>query len=87
MINQIQENKESSADKAPENAAQMAKEIYRLAGLGVERVTGALDVVDENETSNRLAQQNRQEESILRTNELQEPTQRINLWQRFNYVV
>jgi hypothetical protein len=87
MVNKIQENQESGQNKAPENAAQMAREIYRLAGLGVEKVTGALEVVDENETSKKFAERNQQEEYALRTSELQEPTHKIDFWQRLNYVV
>lgn len=86
MVNKIQENQESGQNKAPENAAQMAREIYRLAGLGVERVTGTLEVVDGNETSKRLAERNRQEEYNLRANEIQEPNRKVDFWQRLNFV-
>lgn len=80
------EKSQENTNQAPENTAQMAREIYRLAGLAIEKITGALNTVSGIEKSQALQVQNRQEEYVLRKNELAVVEPKILVWQQRGYI-
>lgn len=77
---------EKYAPNSPVAQTSETREIYRLAGLAIEKITGSLNTVSGIEESHALAERNQQEEYSLRKQDMADMEPKILLWQNYGYI-